>query len=172
MSSMPKGESNLHIISWTFANRVVEKRNMINDYLRGRVCIEFIRGDLIQGSFWILSFSCSFPWFAAFRTSCWSCGFSLFYMTFLSFFWLFWSCSCASWGFEFKLQTLCFLLSTDSSRGRLINQMVNSLVWLWWVIDLAMFEFESGTFRWFYYLYLVRENDVCLSRGVHVAGVT
>jgi hypothetical protein len=59
---------------------------MINDYLRGRVCIEFIRGDLIQGSFWILSFSCSFPWFAAFRTSCWSCGFSLFYMTFLSFF--------------------------------------------------------------------------------------
>jgi hypothetical protein len=34
------------------------------------------------------------------------------------------------------------------------------------------FEFKSGTFRWFYYLYLVYvENYVCLSRGVQVAGV-
>jgi hypothetical protein len=34
-----------------------------------------------------------------------------------------------------------------------------------------MLEFESETFRWFYYLYLVRmENHVCLSRGVYVAG--
>jgi hypothetical protein len=32
------------------------------------------------------------------------------------------------------------------------------------------FEFESGTFRWFYYLYLVCvENHVCLSCGVQVA---
>jgi hypothetical protein len=28
-----------------FANRVVERRNMINDYLRGRACIERIRGS-------------------------------------------------------------------------------------------------------------------------------
>jgi hypothetical protein len=34
-----------------------------------------------------------------------------------------------------------------------------------------MFEFESGTFRWLYYLYLVRvENHVCLSHGVQVVG--
>jgi hypothetical protein len=26
-----------------FANRVVERRNMINDYLRGRDCIESVR---------------------------------------------------------------------------------------------------------------------------------
>jgi hypothetical protein len=26
-----------------FANRVVERRNMINDYLRGRACIESVR---------------------------------------------------------------------------------------------------------------------------------
>jgi hypothetical protein len=29
-----------------FANRVVERRNMINDYLRGRVCIESVRGSV------------------------------------------------------------------------------------------------------------------------------
>jgi hypothetical protein len=27
-----------------FANQVVERRNMINDYLRGRACTESIRG--------------------------------------------------------------------------------------------------------------------------------
>jgi hypothetical protein len=30
-----------------FANSVVERRNMINDYLRGRACIETVRGVLI-----------------------------------------------------------------------------------------------------------------------------
>jgi hypothetical protein len=35
-----------------------------------------------------------------------------------------------------------------------------------------MFKFKSGTFRWFYYLYLIRlENRICLSHGVQVAGV-
>jgi hypothetical protein len=28
-----------------FANQVVERRNMIKDYLRGRVCIESVRGS-------------------------------------------------------------------------------------------------------------------------------
>jgi hypothetical protein len=28
-----------------FANQVVERRNMINDYLRGRVYIESVRGN-------------------------------------------------------------------------------------------------------------------------------
>jgi hypothetical protein len=28
-----------------FANRVDEGRNMINDYLRGRACIEIVRGS-------------------------------------------------------------------------------------------------------------------------------
>jgi hypothetical protein len=60
MSSMPKGESNVHKVGSTLANRVVEKRNMINDYLRGRACIEFVRGSMIQGEFLSLSFSCSF----------------------------------------------------------------------------------------------------------------
>jgi hypothetical protein len=35
------------------------------------------------------------------------------------------------------------------------------------------FEFESGTFGWFYYLYIIRvENRICLSRGVQVVAVT
>jgi hypothetical protein len=29
-----------------FANRVVERRNMINNYLRGRACIESVRGGV------------------------------------------------------------------------------------------------------------------------------
>jgi hypothetical protein len=43
-----------------FANRVVERRNMINDYLRGRACIERVRRELISGGVMILSISCSF----------------------------------------------------------------------------------------------------------------
>jgi hypothetical protein len=37
--------------------------------------------------------------------------------------------------------------------GDLRNQVVSSLVWLWWDIDMLRFEFKSGTFRLFY-LYL------------------
>jgi hypothetical protein len=29
----------------TLANQVVERKNMINDYLRGRACIESVRGS-------------------------------------------------------------------------------------------------------------------------------
>jgi hypothetical protein len=41
---------------------------------------------------------------------------------------LFWSSSCASWCFGFELQILSFLLSIDSSRGRLRSQVISSLV--------------------------------------------
>jgi hypothetical protein len=60
-----------------FANQVVERRNMVNDYLRGRACIERVRGSWFQGEWWfwafvsILSISCSFEflcWFWAFLT--------------------------------------------------------------------------------------------------------
>jgi hypothetical protein len=33
-----------------FANRVVERRNMINDYLSERACIERVRGVDFRGS--------------------------------------------------------------------------------------------------------------------------
>jgi hypothetical protein len=40
-----KGESMSTKLVELFANRVVERRNMINDYLRGRACIESVRGS-------------------------------------------------------------------------------------------------------------------------------
>jgi hypothetical protein len=46
MSSLPKGESMGTKLFELFANTVDERRNMINDYLRGRVCIESLRGSV------------------------------------------------------------------------------------------------------------------------------
>jgi hypothetical protein len=43
-----------------------------------------------------------------------------------------------------RTSNFVLLLSLDSSRGRLRNQVDRYLIWLWWVIDLARFEFESG----------------------------
>jgi hypothetical protein len=41
-----KGGEYMHKVGRTLANRVVERRNMINDYLRGRACIESVRGSV------------------------------------------------------------------------------------------------------------------------------
>jgi hypothetical protein len=43
MSSLPKGKSMGIKLVELFANRVVERRNMINEYLRERACIERVR---------------------------------------------------------------------------------------------------------------------------------
>jgi hypothetical protein len=43
MSLLPNGESMDKKLVELFANRVGERRNMINDYLRGRACIESVR---------------------------------------------------------------------------------------------------------------------------------
>jgi hypothetical protein len=45
MSPLPKEESMDTKLVELFANRVVERRNMINDYLRGRAYIERVRGS-------------------------------------------------------------------------------------------------------------------------------
>jgi hypothetical protein len=50
MSSLPKGKSMDTKLVELFANRVDERRNMINDYLRGRACIESVRGVDFKGS--------------------------------------------------------------------------------------------------------------------------
>jgi hypothetical protein len=44
-----KGGEYEHKVGRTLANRVDERRNMINDYLRGRACIESVREELILG---------------------------------------------------------------------------------------------------------------------------
>jgi hypothetical protein len=41
-----KGESMSIKLLELFANRMDERRNMINDYLRGRACIESVRGSV------------------------------------------------------------------------------------------------------------------------------
>jgi hypothetical protein len=46
-----------------FANWVVERKNMINDYLRRRACIESVRESLISGGVLILSFFFDFELF-------------------------------------------------------------------------------------------------------------
>jgi hypothetical protein len=43
MSSLPKGESMDIKLVELFASRVDERRNMINDHLRGRAVIESVR---------------------------------------------------------------------------------------------------------------------------------
>jgi hypothetical protein len=40
-----KGGEYGHKVDRTLANRVDARRNMINDYLRGRTCIESVRGS-------------------------------------------------------------------------------------------------------------------------------
>jgi hypothetical protein len=109
MSSLPKGESICTKLVELFANRVVERRNMINDYLRGRACIESVRGSWFQGECWFwafmltLSFSCPSELF--FSSSLQFCVALPLFLSFvgslliddlLEFFWLFGSSNCAS----------------------------------------------------------------------------
>jgi hypothetical protein len=47
MSSLPKGESMGTKLVELFANRVDERRNMINDYLRGELAMRVLGGVLI-----------------------------------------------------------------------------------------------------------------------------
>jgi hypothetical protein len=55
-----------------FANWVIEIRNMMNDYLRGRACIEGVRGSV---DFELFLLFCDF---AAFCTFCWLLWFFFF----------------------------------------------------------------------------------------------
>jgi hypothetical protein len=75
MSSLSRGESKGTKLVELFANRVVERRNMINDYIRGRAYIESDRGVDFRGSVdfelfpWLelfLALSCHFAWFCHF----------------------------------------------------------------------------------------------------------
>jgi hypothetical protein len=118
-----KGGEYGHKVGRTLANQVDERKNMINDYLRGRACIESIRGSWFQGVL-ILSFCFGFEPFLlfwAFLSS--SLPFCLalpLFMPLLAFaaflltddlfelFVGFWSSNCASWGLRFEHQTLCF----------------------------------------------------------------
>jgi hypothetical protein len=49
MSSLPKEESMDTKLIEHFANRVVERRNMINDYLRGKLALRVLGGVDFRG---------------------------------------------------------------------------------------------------------------------------
>jgi hypothetical protein len=49
-----KGVQYRHKVGRTLANRVIERRNTINDYLRERACIESVRGSVnFELLFWL-----------------------------------------------------------------------------------------------------------------------
>jgi hypothetical protein len=89
--------------------------------------LRVLGGVDFRGSFEFFDFElflallCHFAWL--YRFSCRLLAFTVFLLLDdpLELFLAFWSSNCASWGFGFELQTLCFLLSMDSSRGRLRN---------------------------------------------------
>jgi hypothetical protein len=85
-----------------FANRVVERRNMINIYLRGRACIESIRESSFMGSTDFELFLL-FSWFCHFSCLLFVLRLLLLLDGLLELFVGFWSSSCASWGLVFKI---------------------------------------------------------------------
>jgi hypothetical protein len=162
MSSLPKDESMGTKLVELFANRVVERRNMINDYLSGRACIESVRGSWFQGecSFWafelILSFPCSFELLLAllYRFA-WLCRFSCLLLAFavflllddiLELFFAFWVFSCTSWDLGFKFQTLCFCCQwTHQGRDW---ETKWSVAWIEFKSGIVCFVFLLSLFHW------------------------
>jgi hypothetical protein len=65
MSSLPKEESMSTKLVEHFANRVVQRRNMINDYLRGKLALRVLGGIDFRGVL-ILSFCVDFELFLFF----------------------------------------------------------------------------------------------------------
>jgi hypothetical protein len=176
-----------------FANRVVERRNMINDYLRGRVCIERVRGSWFQGECWFwafvqfFSFSYSFELFLliwALSSSslpfCWALPLFLLLVGFCGFPSSRWS----SWVFLGFLGLLAMLHGVLNSNFKLCAFVINGLIKgeiekpsgpLLGLIVMSHWLGEvwiriRDSFVLFFLLPLFRlENHVCLSRGVQVA---
>jgi hypothetical protein len=108
MSSLPKGESMDTKLVELFANMVVERRNIINVYLRGGgVCIESVRRSWFRGStdfelFLLFSWSCRFLCqLLILRLLLLLDGLLKLLVGYLS-------SNCASWGLGFEIQTLRF----------------------------------------------------------------
>jgi hypothetical protein len=95
-----------------------------NVYLKGRACIKSVRG----------SFEVEFDLFFAFYSLCHflcyllALRFFLLLDDFLELFFGFWASSCASCVLDSKFKLCTFVLSMYSSRGRLRNQVVSTLV--------------------------------------------
>jgi hypothetical protein len=156
---------------------MVERRNMINDYLRGRAFIESFRGSLIQEGFWVWAFLNHFVSILSFSLLFFF-GVPLFVpfvdLTVFSFSrWLPW----AFLGFFGLLVVLYGVLDSNFKLCDFCYQWTHqggdwetkwSVPWfdIWWIIDLVRFEFESWIFRFLPLSLLYLENRVFLSRGV------
>jgi hypothetical protein len=90
-----------------FANKVVERRNMINVYLRGELVLRVLGGCWFSESA-NFEFLLLFSWFWCFSCLLLVLQFFLLLDDFFELFVGFLSSSCASWGLEFEIQTLCF----------------------------------------------------------------
>jgi hypothetical protein len=125
----------------------------------GRAYIKMVMGVCFRGNL-ILSFSLLFLWFC--RFSCHLLVLRLLLLDdILQFFFGFWIFYLCFMCLRFEIQTLCFLLSMYSSRKRLRNEVISTIVWLWWVIDLSWFEFESMIF-WIFYPIICSCGELCL----------
>jgi hypothetical protein len=172
-----KGREYGHKVGWTLANRVVERRNMINVYLKERACIESVRGSWSKksfefcGLFIFLSFSYLLASFAAF---CALLGLRLFLLLddLLEFFLAFGLLTVLHGVLDSKFKLCVFVLSMSSSRVRLRNKMVSFLVWCDELLTSRHLNLNPGHFGSFTFILICVENRVYLSHGVQVAGAT
>jgi hypothetical protein len=84
MSSLAKGERLCTELVELFANRVVERRNIIMSIYGGELALRVLGGVYLGGVLSFLDFEffleilCHFAWFVAFLAFCWLCCFCFF----------------------------------------------------------------------------------------------
>jgi hypothetical protein len=101
-----KGREYVHKVGKTITNHMVEKRNMINIYLRGRACIESVRGSFDSGGvFEFVSLSFFLLFSSVYRFSSLLLALRFFFLLGdpLELFFNFCSSCCASWGLRFEI---------------------------------------------------------------------
>jgi hypothetical protein len=137
-----------HKVDWTLTNRVVERMNMINVYLRGRACIESV-----MRSFWVLWAFCVFELFLvllchfglAYHFSCLLLALQLFLLVhdILELFDLLAVLHGVLYS-NFKICAFCFQCSHQERDW----ETMWSVPWfdMWWAIDIPRFKFESRIF--------------------------
>jgi hypothetical protein len=127
-----KGGENVHKVDRTLANRVVERKNMINSTYGGEFALRVL-GKVYLGGF---EFEFGFELFSAFSlVYCFSCHLLVLWVFLLlndlfELFIGFWSSSYASYVLNSKFKFYAIVLLMYSSRERLRNQVVSTLIWL------------------------------------------
>jgi hypothetical protein len=189
-----KGGEYGHKVVELFANRVVERRNMINNYLRGRACIEIVRGSIDFEHlcwFWVflalLSFCVDFKLFLLFwaflNSSLPFCLALLLFMYFVGFCgfpssrWLsytfvgFLGLLAVLHGVFYWNFKLCTFVVNGLIKGEIekpSGQFLVLIVMSHWLGDVWIQIWDSFVLFFFYFVSL--ENHVCLSRSVQVVG--